>query len=141
LGAAKTDNFTTMKIRKGQLRRLAKPKPQANSNATKQWAESFTDYLRSECHLAENTVVAYSRDMTKFLAWVGDRKIAKLTINELSDFVGHLSAQLDFAARDFRQNVFPLSPVGRRDRRQHCRTARQPKDLATCAAGFVQQRD
>jgi integrase/recombinase XerD len=91
LGAAKTDNFTTMKIRKGQLRRLAKPKPQANSNATKQWAESFTDYLRSECHLAENTVVAYSRDMTKFLAWVGDRKIAKLTINELSDFVGHLS--------------------------------------------------
>ena len=61
------------KLKKGQLRRLAKAKPDSNKNATRQWAESFTDYLRSECHLAENTVLAYTRDMRRFLDWLGDR--------------------------------------------------------------------
>jgi len=69
------------KLKKGQLRRLAKAKPDANKNATRQWAESFTDYLRSECHLAENTVV------------LGDRRVVQLTITELSEFVGYLSDQ------------------------------------------------
>ena len=81
------------KLKKGQLRRLAKAKPNSNKNATRQWAESFTDYLRSECHLAENTVVAYTRDMRRFLDWLGDRKVAQLTITELSNFVGFLSDQ------------------------------------------------
>jgi len=81
------------KLKKGQLRRLASVKPDSNKNSTRRWAESFTDYLRSECHLAENTVIAYTRDMRRFLDWLGDRKVAKLTITELSDFVGFLSDQ------------------------------------------------
>ena len=81
------------KLKKGQLRRLATVKPDSNKNSTRRWAESFTDYLRSECHLAENTVVAYTRDMRRFLDWLGDRKVVQLTITELSDFVGFLSDQ------------------------------------------------
>ena len=81
------------KLKKGQLRRLASVKPDSNKNSTRRWAESFTDYLRSECHLAENTVIAYTRDMRRFLDWLGDRKVAQLTITELSDFVGFLSDQ------------------------------------------------
>ena len=81
------------KLKKGQLRRLASIKPDSNKNSTRRWAESFTDYLRSECHLAENTVIAYTRDMRRFLDWLGDRKVVQLTITELSDFVGFLSDQ------------------------------------------------
>ena len=81
------------KLKKGQLRRLASVKTDSNKNSTRRWAESFTDYLRSECHLAENTVIAYTRDMRRFLDWLGDRKVAQLTITELSDFVGFLSDQ------------------------------------------------
>lgn len=58
-----------------------------------QWADSFIHYLRSECHLADNTVSAYQRDINRFRQWLGQRAIAGLTIRDLSDYVGHLSDQ------------------------------------------------
>lgn len=79
------------KLQKGK-RRL-KPKPVSKENASRRWSEAFTDYLRTECHLAENTVMAYSRDMRRFLKWLGARSIVELTITELSDFVGYLNDQ------------------------------------------------
>ncbi len=54
------------------------------------WCDAFVDYLRSECHLAENTVVAYSRDLRRFREWLAEKKIPSLTIQQLSDFVGWL---------------------------------------------------
>ena len=64
----------------------------ASDESTKRrWLEAFPDYLRSECHLAENTVAAYARDLQKFVGWVGKRSIPKLTIRELADFVSFLS--------------------------------------------------
>ena len=78
--------------KKSKLRRL-KPKPLNSENSTRRWAEAFTDYLRTECHLAENTVMAYGRDMMRFTKWLGKRSIPALTIGELSDFVGFLNDQ------------------------------------------------
>ena len=78
------------KLKINKLRRL-KPKPLSAENATKRWGEAYVDYLRSECHLAENTVMAYGRDMKRFTGWLGKRHVARLTVSELADFVGHLS--------------------------------------------------
>ena len=59
-------------------------------NADERWGESFIDYLRSECHLSVNTVMAYQRDITRFFGWVGKRDVPSLSVQELSDFVGFL---------------------------------------------------
>lgn len=80
------------KLKKGKLGRL-KAKPADSGNSTLRWSESYTDYLRSECHLAENTVLAYTRDMRRFTKWVGKRSLKQLTVTELSDFVAHLNQQ------------------------------------------------
>ena len=80
------------KLNQGKLRRL-KPKPLNRENSTRRWSEAYSDYLRTECHLADNTVMAYGRDMRRFLEWLGKRSVQSLTIAELSDFVGFLSDQ------------------------------------------------
>jgi len=80
------------KLKKGKLRRLIK-KTDSGVNATIRHAEAFTLYLRTECHLSENTVAAYSRDLRRFIGWLEGRKVADLTITELSDFVGFLNTQ------------------------------------------------
>ena len=57
------------------------------------WSEAFLNYLRTECHLSENTVHAYQRDMRRFGEWLGRRSITRLSIRELSDYVGWLHSQ------------------------------------------------
>ena len=57
---------------------------------TGRWIESFVDYLRSECHLSENTVVAYHRDLQRFYTWLANRRVAQLSIQELADYAGWL---------------------------------------------------
>ncbi|HEX7447892.1 MAG TPA: site-specific tyrosine recombinase XerD [Pirellulales bacterium] len=54
------------------------------------WVVAFADYLRSECHLADNTVLAYRRDLKRFYDWLGDRKIPALGIQQLADYAGWL---------------------------------------------------
>jgi len=49
------------------------------------------DYLRSECHLADNTIAAYGRDMRRLIGWLGSRRLADLTIADLTDYIGTLS--------------------------------------------------
>lgn len=53
-------------------------------------AADFIVYLRRECHLAQNTVQAYNRDMNQFVAWLAGRKPADMSVTELSDFIGFL---------------------------------------------------
>jgi integrase/recombinase XerD len=50
----------------------------SSADTTRRWAEMFTDYLRAECHLAENTVAAYRRDLQHLLTWLGGRRIPHL---------------------------------------------------------------
>lgn len=62
-------------------------------NDIERWVSSFVDYLRGECRLSENTVAAYRRDLAKFHVWLAGRRIASLTVRQLSDFVAHLHEQ------------------------------------------------
>jgi integrase/recombinase XerD len=75
----------------GPRRKLLKPAKVAAGVVTGRWIESFVDYLRSECHLAENTVDAYHRDLRRFYDWLAGRRIPQLTIQELADYAGWLN--------------------------------------------------
>lgn len=57
------------------------------------WVNAFIDYLRSECHLAENSTAAYRRDMRRFMGWLAGRQVATLTIRELADYATFLNEQ------------------------------------------------
>ena len=71
-------------------------RPQLNkpvANAAQRWGDSFVDYLRSECHLADNTVAAYQRDLRRFRQWLGGRTVPELKIRDLSEYVFWLHEQ------------------------------------------------
>lgn len=55
------------------------------------WLEGFTTYLRNECHLADNTVLAYERDLRHFREWLAGRNPTLLSIGELADYAAWLS--------------------------------------------------
>lgn len=75
----------------GPRRKLLKPAKVAATAVTGRWIESFVDYLRSECHLAENTVAAYHRDLRRFYKWLAGRRVAQLSIQDLADYAGWLN--------------------------------------------------
>jgi integrase/recombinase XerD len=70
----------------GPRRKLLKPTTVVSGAVTGRWIESFVDYLRSECHLAANTVMAYHRDLRRFYSWLAGRRIAELSIQELAEY-------------------------------------------------------
>jgi integrase/recombinase XerD len=70
-----------------------KPRRLAAAEDAEKLREAFVRYLRSECHLAENSVVAYERDLRRFFEWLRGRRIAGLNISELSDYPAWLTAQ------------------------------------------------
>lgn len=76
----------------GPRRKLLKPGAVAVTTAatTGRWIDSFVDYLRSECHLAENTVMAYHRDMRRFYGWLAGRRVPQLSIQDLADYASWL---------------------------------------------------
>jgi integrase/recombinase XerD len=74
-------------------RRVLKPVAISGISANSRWLDSFVDYLRGECHLAENTVSAYKRDITRLYKWLAGRNIANLNIQELSDYPSWLLKQ------------------------------------------------
>jgi integrase/recombinase XerD len=57
------------------------------------WLEAFAAYSAGECHLSENTVAAYRRDVRRFLVWLAGRNIPGLSIRDLADHAGWLHAQ------------------------------------------------
>lgn len=57
------------------------------------WHQKFTNYLRSECHLADNTVVAYGRDLRRLVTWMGATQAHRLKLSDLSEFVAWLQAE------------------------------------------------
>jgi integrase/recombinase XerD len=75
----------------GPRRKLLKPAKVAAVALAGRWMESFVDYLRSECHLSENTVAAYHRDLRRFYAWLAGRRIPQLSITELADYMSWLN--------------------------------------------------
>jgi len=57
------------------------------------WVAACLDYLRTECHLAVNSLAAYKRDLARFCEWLGGRFVPKLTVRDLSDYMGWLQAK------------------------------------------------
>lgn len=80
-----------MPPRKTLLRRRRDEKSLAPSMPERR--QAFLDYLRGECRLAANTVLAYGRDLEHFAQWLGDRDAARLRIADLSDYAAWLHGQ------------------------------------------------
>ncbi|MDR0522344.1 MAG: site-specific tyrosine recombinase XerD [Planctomycetaceae bacterium] len=64
------------------------------------WLEGFLRYITSEIRLADNSVMAYRRDMEHFFRWLGNRTIQQLRTHALADYVVWLEKrQLKEASR------------------------------------------
>jgi len=76
----------------GSRRRPLRPrsKPSKPHGAARGWVDAFMAYSAGECHLAENTVAAYRRDLNRFLQWLDQRTISALSIRDLADYAGWL---------------------------------------------------
>ncbi len=88
-------------------RKPIKPRRVAAAENAARWRELFVRYLRSECHLAENTVQAYDRDLRRFLEWLGSRRIEGLTISDLAGYPAWL-AQQELAPASISRHVVSL---------------------------------
>src|SRR5215213_235626 len=74
-------------------RLLAKAPATPAPQSAERWCESFLDYARSECHLAANSIAAYTRDLRRFREWLGARNVAALKVQQLSEYVSWLHEQ------------------------------------------------
>jgi integrase/recombinase XerD len=74
-------------------RKQIKPRRQVAAEKAARWREAFVRHLRSECQLAENTVLAYRRDLRRFFQWLGDRRLEGLRISELAAYPAWLAEQ------------------------------------------------
>ena len=88
-------------------RRLLKPVAIQGSANGGRWLDAFVDYLRGECHLAQNTVAAYKRDITRLYKWLAGRNIATLRIRDLAEYPAWLRRQ-DLAAASVARHVVSL---------------------------------
>jgi integrase/recombinase XerD len=66
------------------------PKRKSAAGSAARWIAAFADYSRTECHLSGNTVAAYRRDLNRFAEWLDGRRIDRLTIRDLGDYVAWL---------------------------------------------------
>ncbi|MEZ6093752.1 MAG: site-specific tyrosine recombinase XerD [Pirellulaceae bacterium] len=105
LTCIRTDPSMTGK-RQTKLQRLIQ-KPEIVRPQNTEWFETFPEYLRSECHLSENTVAAYTRDMKRFSDWLAGRNIKHLSVSNLADFVASLR-QFDLAPASIARHIVTL---------------------------------
>lgn len=76
-------------LRKKDLR----PRRETAGAESAERRENFLRYLRTECHLSENTVAAYGRDLRRLFEWLGTRRIGQLRAGDLADYSGWLAEQ------------------------------------------------
>ena len=68
--------------------------PVARSHTTiAERLDGYESYLRSECHLAENSIAAYGRDLRRYAVWLAGRDAAEIKIAHLTDFLSYLNSQ------------------------------------------------
>ena len=80
-----------MAKRQTKLQKLQAAGPTAKSGpALETVCDDFMSYLRGECHLADNTIAAYGRDMQRFTLWLGKRQLGGLKVGDLTEFIGTL---------------------------------------------------
>lgn len=95
-----------MKSKLKQFTQKSQPVPKA-ADTTAEWAERFFKYLRSECHLANNTVAAYRRDLEHFKSWLEGRLPTKLKIDDLTNYLVWLKEQ-NLAATSIARHIVSL---------------------------------
>ena len=78
-----------LKVRRKLVRKPTKP---VGSDPMR-WMAGFIHYLRNECHLAENTIAAYTRDLRRFERWLEKRDLLRLKIADLSDYAAWLQGE------------------------------------------------
>lgn len=88
-------------------RKRVTPKPLKPPTAKRIWLEGFIEYAAGECHLAENTVAAYRRDLTRFLEWAAGRPVVEMTIQDLGDYVTWLHGK-DFQPATLARHLVSL---------------------------------
>ena len=89
-------------------RKLLKPRQRRETaSAGTHWIDSFIHYLRHECQLSENTVLAYGRDLQTFEEWREGRPIGKLSIADLSEYAAWLQRRR-LAAASISRNLVAL---------------------------------
>ncbi len=74
-------------------RKRLHPKPLQVRSVSGTWIDAFCRYAEGECHLAENTVAAYRRDLRRFFQWLAGRTIPGLSIRDLADYATWLHQQ------------------------------------------------
>jgi integrase/recombinase XerD len=65
----------------------------AAGGQTARWVTLCLDYLRTECHLAPNSIAAYTRDLRRLQTWLGERAVPHLTVRDLSNYLAWLQQQ------------------------------------------------
>ena len=123
----------------GPRRKLLKPAACRQRPATGRWIESFVDYLRSECHLADKHGGRLSPRPAAVLRVAGrPPRCRQLTIQELADYAGWLHERKLAPASIARhlaslRDLLSLPAARRRAERQPGRTAGQPEAVAARA--------
>jgi integrase/recombinase XerD len=64
--------------------------PANPSSSIESTRQAFLNYLRGECHLADNTVRSYGRDLKRFTEWLGERRLDSLRVGDLTEYMGTL---------------------------------------------------
>jgi len=74
-------------------RRPLRPQAPDPRTVARSWIDAFVHYTAGECHLSENTVAAYRRDLARFSTWLAGRSLQHLTIRDLADYATWLHGQ------------------------------------------------
>ncbi len=88
-------------------RRKLKARPRSEAKLEDKWLVAFVRYIKNECHLSQNTVDAYRRDLIRFSTWLGNRRIQALDVQDLSDYAAWLSDQ-DLAATSISRHLVSM---------------------------------
>lgn len=107
-----------------------KPRRLTAAEDAAQWREAFVRYLRTECHLAENSVLAYERDLRHFFDWLRGRRIAGLSVSELADYPAWLTAR-ELAPASISRHVVSLKVFFRYLQLENVLTDNQAELLGT----------
>lgn len=75
------------------------------------YRSSFVHYLESECGMARNTILAYSRDLDRFLGWLKSKKVKaahQIDLSRLQDYIEYLKEIGRLAASSIARNLVTL---------------------------------
>lgn len=91
-----------------RLRKKIRPRRETAQVDAARRHEAFVRYLRSECHLADNTVAAYGRDLSRFFQWLGNRRLTELSVSELAGYTAWLTEAQSLAPKSIARHVASL---------------------------------